>query len=369
VHKLDTVNATRNSASRIVLKLTIQDEAEDNDEAPLTREQRLTIALCLLVVCVFVTRLLTMLQSHMLGEVMLGTQGILHGTPLFRVFQNRLLGPILVDGTHWIFRQNYEDSYRLTMSLLECLSIISCYGLVRNITKQASLGLLGAASFSFAVLLVQDARYFYIWDAIDLTTMLIFAYVVFHAKADLRILLPLFFVELLNRESAAYIPLWMIIYGVSRYNCRAGFRSSSNKASVLIGALGCVLLAFGAWWTEELRMLLFKHSCVASVNLDSTHGMGQWFELVNNLQGLSAFFNPADFALALLCTVGIIYMCYSLSRQSGRDCYPIIVLLAGMLSSVWMFGIVDETRVWLDYVPFGIVYVFTFKPFAAYGNP
>jgi hypothetical protein len=120
------------------------------------------------------------------------------------------------------------------------------------------------------------------------------------------------------------------------------------------------LLALGIWWTHTIRHLLFKHSFDPKVGLDLKHSAdGQWIMIGSNFSVKTFSSDMTEYTIAVICTMAVAFMIYRLIVSQGWKSYPIACLIGLMTASVWVFARVIETRVWLDFLPFGIFYAFT----------
>jgi hypothetical protein len=316
-----------------------------------------------LVLCFFEIHTLQTIQQTGLSREVVGASGLLRGTPELRAFQNRVLGPLIVYGITKSTGQSYAQSYVAVVSLLIALANFVCCYLVYRVTRNAVTALGATLAFVIATIFLQDDSWFFLWDAIDLTIMLVFAYAVFHPRSDLKLLYPLFAIELLNRESAGFIALWIIFSAIGPL-IYSRTTPARRKAQINMAVIGAGLLAFGVIWTHALRKLFFRHSFDPKINLDLTHGSdGQWFELFYNLRFHTLQQSMTGYVTALICCLALGFLVYRLFKIRGDEAYPVALLIGAMVSCIWIFGRVVETRVWLDFVPLGIFYLFTVENF------
>jgi len=323
-----------------------------------SREKTLAAVLLLLVISLLELHSLQLIQASGYDREVVGAYGILHGTPEWRVYQNRLLGPILVQLLMKAAHTNFVMAYAHTLSLLVAGANFIVYALVRHQTSKSSTGLIASVTFAAAVIVFQDANWFYLWDAIDLSTMLAFAYLALKQSTDLRLLIPLFFVELLNRESAEFVALWIIF--ASLFTLLAASGDNLVKGRMFIKCLcGLALLGFGSWWTHWIRSRLFHHSFDPRIGLDLFHRTnGEHLTLFYNFASFTSSYNPESFMVGIIANCAIGYFLYKLLATKGLLSAPLVFLILAMVSAVWTFGVVAETRVWLEFVPFLVLFFF-----------
>ena len=313
------------------------------------------VLLVLLLISFSEFHTISLIQAGNLDSQAWQASGIVHGTPWIRVFQSRILGPYFVQAIATVIKHSYLAAYKIALFILLGLSTCICYDLVRRIRNRPYDGLIWAAVYAGLLIALQDNLTFYIWDVIDLSTMLIFAYAIFYAPNSLRLLIPLFFVELLNRESAGYVALWIALSAAGTWYCETP-TLSERKALLLQMVVGIGLLTFGTCWTHVLRALLFKHSNDPKIGLDFAHLNGEMFVLFRNLHNFIHPANKSGFAIAIVCCCVIVFMARRLFALHGKKSYPLLSLLVVMMASVWCFGLVAMTRMWLEFIPFVLMF-------------
>ena len=140
----------------------------------------------------------------LVGVCVLETRVVLH-------IQNPALG--ITDGTASPFLlgfivslsgQSFEGCYLRALQAFVWLATFLCFMLVRRETGKNALGLVAASVFAGFVVALLDPR-FSAADAVDLSTFLLFAYVVFCRPDSLPLTLGAFVVELVNHEAAVFI--------------------------------------------------------------------------------------------------------------------------------------------------------------------
>ena len=144
--------------------------------------------------------LLMILHGANLQAYAIHTISPITGHAWWRAFQNRLLAGFIIDG----ISSNVVFAYQIFIfSSLLVMNILTCY-LYKNVLPMVIL--------AFMFLALQGARFLYGWDFLDmiiLTTLLIFI----DRKANIWAYIMLFTVAIFNRESALFIPVWLIIDG------------------------------------------------------------------------------------------------------------------------------------------------------------
>jgi hypothetical protein len=265
-------------------------------------------------------------------------RAIAEGHAQWTVYQNRVAGPFLVQFLSGSTGMPFDDAYRLVLQGLWLLS----NGCAFVVGRRLNGGSAGAWTLVLANALLFVAiqhDYIYIWDYIDATTMLLFAYGAFRG-AGLRLFIPLFFIELLNREAASFIALWIMLDAANDLLLRAG-PVRWPRAGLRL-ALGAILGAGGVWWTHFIRGRLLRYHPPDFSELV----LGQQKQWPYNLMTLR---QPLQ---ALMMIGGLAYGYFRAARTLGERKVIIALLLAAMIGSTFAFSRVDETRVWVAFIPF-----------------
>lgn len=164
-------------------------------------------------------------------------RGILSGQPYSPAFANRRLGPWSFVALDRIF-----GSSEFTLSLFVYAACVALpwlgYLFSRRLgwTIKRSLGIAVALCVSFVLL--QDDYWLMIWDLYDVLFFTCLTYAIFR-RLTARQVIPLFILMLLNRETALFVPLWLMIRGYLDKDRR------TMVTAALMGLVGVVVTA--AW--------------------------------------------------------------------------------------------------------------------------
>lgn len=292
-------------------------------------------------------RAVTLIQwPHITAEVQ-AAQGVLSGYPHWRLYQSRLLGPLLVRGLARITHNPFAWAYDAVTSSLLLLANALCYQLFFLLGRSRRLA--WGYTFAYAGLFVvlQDTKWLYLWDYVDLVTLLCFAYLVF-TRTNLVLLSALFLVELLNREAATFIGLWIMMQAVRIPAGDSVKRLTFSPVPLLVGG---GLIAGGVLWTHWIRNRLF---IAQTQHAREIYVLGD--QLWKAPSNLAALFHP--FAAGTLVALIVVSVLVALLAQPGalpgEKKVKVAVLLAVMLVCVFLFALISETRVWFEFVPFGL---------------
>ncbi len=270
-------------------------------------------------------------------------RGILAGQPYSPAFANRRLGPWSFVALDRIF-----GSAEFTLSLFVYLACVALpwlgYLLSRRLgwTIKRSLGVAVALCFSFVLL--QDDYWLMIWDLYDVLLFTCLAFAIFR-RLTARQMIPLFIVMLLNRETALFVPLWLIIRGYLDRDRR------TMMIAALMGIIGVIVTA--AW-----RLPYMGRTGLPHVG-------GNHFRPAANLRILLNGNNEAWLALVLSVTVIILTWWTIRVAVRGREneFRPVIEAMsvaAALAFAIPVVGYIGELRLFLPIAP---LLIFSFVSF------
>ena len=118
-------------------------------------------------------RVIYLLHFGMLQRHLDAATGILSGHPEWVTFQSRLLGPEIAQAVAHLTHLSFSMSFRAVGAVAILTSNVVCYRLFRRVSGSPRKAITYTALYAFFVLLFQDDNWLTLWDAIDLTTMLV----------------------------------------------------------------------------------------------------------------------------------------------------------------------------------------------------
>ena len=292
-------------------------------------------------------RAVALIQGVHIKDQMSAAQGVLAGHPPWRLYQSRLLGPMLAGGLAHVTHHPFASAYNVVTRSLLLLANAVCYGMFYFLGRNRRLAWGYTLAYAGLFVVLQDTKWLYLWDYVDLVTLLCFAYLVF-TRTNLVLLSALFLVELLNREAATFIGLWIMMQAV-RIPARDGVkRLTFSPVPLLVGG---GLIAGGVLWTHWIRNRLF---IAQTQHAREIYVLGD--QLWKAPSNLAALFHPFA-AGTLVALIGVSVLVALLAQPGalpGEKKVKVAVLLAVMLVSVFLFALISETRVWFEFVPFGL---------------
>jgi hypothetical protein len=271
-------------------------------------------------------------------------KGVLEGQPYYKTYQNRFAGPVLVAAISRSTGQSFEHSYKAATALLLVSANLLGLFLFGRYTGRLEAGLMFTVAYAFLTTNLQAPMWLPIWDFVELNVMLVFAWAAF-ADAGAASLFALFLFAIFNRETALFIPVWMLVRNIIGRS--TGMTQNRNPFSKWI--LPVLMIAAGVAWTHFSRNHFFVKSHLsvpAAVNLVED----QFWMLPHTLEVVAGAAKVHILA-ALVMTLWTVAVIVGLYR-SGALYRAISIIVAGMLASILMFGLLSESRLWMSVIPF-----------------
>jgi hypothetical protein len=298
--------------------------------------------------------------------VLLNIEGVVTGHPIGRAFQNRLLGPYIVKGIAQLMSSSLFFALKLYTLLMVTVGNLLLGGLLyhhfrkmpsdRTEYRAILIALTAVALFGLLRLLL---LYYleYPWDYIDALLFMLFGYWVV-VRQPKWLLLLLFLTALLNRESCLFILLWFMlesIWGTNRPSFAAKIEGGSPLKRIdwrkffLAGLtfLGTVIIIYG------IREWLFiAPTPVEGLDLD-VEQLGNNWNLAHNVnQFLLYNWRSTLLFINLALLTAVVFLALIFRR------YPVAAIwTVCWIASIFAFGFINETRLYIPLIAFWIVYL------------
>jgi hypothetical protein len=310
----------------------------------------------LIVLTLFEIKAVNMMHIAMADRIVSAAHGIVIGVPQWRIYQNRLLGPWLVFGlSRLFFGGKYAHAYSAVTSISLLAVNILTYRLFLRLgtPRPNALGYALAGMAAFVAL--QDQEWLYLWDYLDLLVFTAFVYGVY-TNRRWPYFLVLFLIELFNREAAAYISLWMILDSVTLRDSetKIAYWREWYKFDVLSFVVGVVTFIAGTFWTQWIRLRLFKHSEFPDVGLDLNHLHGNTLSLSGNiadfLKDMTAT-TPQMYFLDFLIIPALLLYFWKIRHFLSLTSLKLVAIILVMLLGIILYAKIAEPRVFLSILP------------------
>lgn len=314
--------------------------------------------LCAIAVTVLEFKAVDTTERSRVG--VMNVQGILSGRPFVKTYQSRVLGPRIVGKFSRVSGRSLEWSLQVFCIAVLLLTNVTAIFLFVRESGSWETGALYTGAYALLFAGLQQPNWLPVWDYLDLLIMLVFAWAVV-TRAPLRVLIPLFLIELLNRETALFIPLWIIIdsLNVSRARGRAAFRI--DAVWNLLAGVG--LIAGGVAWTHFARNWHFVKATFAMPPQVQIVGDQTWMLALTPY--IIAMADRADVIAMTAIVIWSVFLIVRGWRSENEQRRKESLLLAALVLANFMFGRITETRIWFAVSPFLLWMTFVGLPRAA----
>ena len=272
--------------------------------------------------------------------------GVVTGHPQWIAYQNRLLGPYLVNLISAIGLSNVSAVKVFSLLTITIQNFVF-FGLLAKTGIPFRKSVLYVVFYSFVFICIQDYG-FYTWDSIDAILFTLFAWGIFQGKSTTYFIY-LFLVAIINRESALFISLYLVIDSFQINNMKIHLSSKSKLA------IGSFLTISGVIYTKLIRDYLF----ISQPNgfSDSAHAqIGNQIHFYKNI--LDLFFNnltSINILNSILIIGSVIYLAYFIKHYTDRQLKAFVVFII-LVVNILIFGLINETRMYIILVPFLIFF-------------
>lgn len=278
-------------------------------------------------------------------------RGVLSHKPHWLAYQNRLLAPYSVYGIS-LFGISFEKALMVFYVLAIICQTVILYILLLKCTKNNfSLSILYVIFFSFMFIGIQHS-WFYTWDSLEVIFFILFSWGIWRKKPALYFI-ALFFVALINKESAIFIAIFLVVDAFQFQNREGSFLPAIKLSSIAKLVTGSFLTFFGVVYTKLVRDYLFIVSSEPDLGDDSSHRvLGNHFTLPENLQAFSSenLLSP-DIINSLFLIGLVLYLLWLFDGFEEPD-YKAFIIIVLIIFSIFLFGLINETRIYAPLLPF-----------------
>jgi hypothetical protein len=276
-----------------------------------------------------------------LDFVVESVRGILNGTPVYKAWQQRLLGPLVVAGLDLVTGETARSLLLVRAGTLVVANLL-LYRVVRARGGGAASACAAVAAFAIARV-ISVYRLEYPWDGID---AILFVIAGDWAARDRRLasLGPVLLVGLLNHETVLYLPLWALLAPLEP---RARRETATALATAVV--LGAIIVA--------VRHLAYRGQPVlpGQVFEPTTPFLSNPLHVAHNARALFEWnWRPGGrpaVSIALFASTALLG--WSAARPATRR---LALWSFGVLATIVCFGFVNETRLYLPLIAFAIAY-------------
>lgn len=308
------------------------------------------IIIGIIVLSLFEMRIISFIHNQSLPKLALISDSVLQGKVYNCAFQNRLIGPLAVRAIQTFLGLSVPKSYFIFILLMLPVTNIILFMLFYRLSRDENVSLRYLLYLILSFILLQDNDYFYSWDVVGLLLFSLFAFGIFMRRST-SFFIFLFTVAIFNKEDALFIPLWLIIDAFALEG-KKRFKSYVQDYQKL--GIGMILILAGAGFIKYIRAKLW-------VFRPEFAGFGNQFELFISLKRL---FYENFFNLKIIITLFVISVAYFFFMNRKRMSFytiKIVVLFFCMYVATITFGVIHETRIWFNIIPFMLMFHMHFQ--------
>jgi hypothetical protein len=197
----------------------------------------------------------------------------------------------------------------------------------------------------------------FLWDFIDILIFTLFAYGIL-VHRPLWYFVVLFAVQIFNRESALFIAFYIFIDSIQWHPRLAVISKGKLAVSLLLAALGMMYIKY-------IRDTFF-HGPPREYAYQGLPGLiGSENHLWQNIKFFAGNFyylfkfNPNFNVIVSIFIILLFYLGYRFMRSDTPELKQASVILSVVIFSIFVSGLIMETRMWLITLPFiGLLHIF-----------
>ncbi len=332
-----------------------QCQPERKNEDPMTITQRsATLGAGLATFFALVQfRLIVLVLGPNYGRAVDAASGVLSGHPHWRAFQPRVLGPLLIELTSLVFPSFLAAHVFYSIVTVAIMGFLAWrLGWRLGGTVGSALLALFIFEASFAFLL--SPPWLYAWDYLDIIVFLVFVDFVVAGK-PWPWFTCLLAVGILNRQTTAFVAVWMIFEALSRWHFGRKDRRPAPLDRTLLAA-GIAGLALAVAIDEAITHMLFIEEIGPKIFTDvgpEQAGQFQKFQLFVNLPIVWRSLTQFQYALPFLILIFLV-LCVALAvalMRVDRRYVALGLTFIAMVLADFAYGHFTETRVYVELIP------------------
>ena len=275
---------------------------------------------------------------------------VIAGTPGFAINQSRVLAPYSVAYLSLLLGGDFGLAHVIFMCVMTFIAGLLFLVLASRLFGRQA-GWFAFITFHMLFSTLLNEQWLFAWDHYSIIAFTLFVYFVM-ADKSWRWFTALFAVAIFNRESALFIALWMVLHALCiGWHARAsdGWWRHINKGLGLAGLL-CGVAGIAIIRTLRTTLLVHEENAAPGV----VHNL-----LVTWPHNLSATIDAftSNFGMRLVCPGFLVItavVAIALARRNPPRFLALSLTHLALVVSIFLFGVITETRVMLELVPFVI---------------
>ena len=309
----------------------------------------LLAACCLAVLSFSEDRAVGLIQAANAPAQIEVVRGIIAGRPYWKAFQNRLLGPEIVWWAGRLTGVSLKRCYEVFCWAAVFVANTICFLLFLNHGKNRARAWFYTVVYAGAFVALQDVQWLYLWDYLDLSFTLLFAWAAVIGGVPWWQFVALLTLQLLNRESAVFIALWLVVDSIRfERTARGALKIRVVSRQFWVGlATGTA----GMFWTQHIRnaLCLQETGVVPRPEMHET-ATGQFLMLRVTLDLLREPLTTTSATLLLLIGA-LVYLLARAWRPLGPRAWKVGLILGVQVAANFCLAFIFELRVWFMLLP------------------
>lgn len=277
------------------------------------------------------------------ADIVFDSFRVFEGWAEWRIYQSRILLPYLIGGISDLTGVDFAVVRELVQNGIFILTNAFLFWLIDRRFRNSWLALRTVFIHVLLFVYFQTKMFYYDWDTVDQLIFPLFAFAIL-ARLDLRWFAGLFLLELLNRESAAFIGVLLIVCAI------VPATGSAPKLRLGYGFLGLGMVAISGVTARTLRESL--HLDAARELFEGQLIMGQMWKLPSNMvQILPPYISIKQFYPWIV--IGLFAFYAARSWRTGYIPARQLVIVGVCIGvSLFCFADLTETRVFIPITSF-----------------
>jgi len=308
-----------------------------------------SIALCRLAAFVF--------QPEDYARIAEISLGVTTGYPVWKTFQNRVLGPYIIKALTFS-PLDYIQAFIVFQIVTVSIAAFLCWFLGRKYGGNNQSALLALTVFVACFALILSPPWLYSWDLIDVIVFILFVHLVL-AGMSLPWFIGLFAVAILNRDSALFVPLWLVLDPIVRFFCQRSYKlrpAAVDYRQILAGA-ACIVVGFLI--LESLKRNLIVEDVGPKLYPNVATYFGTYnIAIVPNVtrlkDSLTHFTSPFRFVIPIFLAI-VIVLGAGVVRLDPPRYLALYLVELSFMASLFVFGYFYETRIYLPLIAFVVM--------------
>lgn len=279
-----------------------------------------------------------------LAEVSLG---VTTGHPVWKMWQSRVLGPYIIKALTF-GSLDYVKAHMLFQIVTVAIAAFLCWRLGRKYGGSDQSALLALTLFVMCFALLLSPPWLYSWDFIDIIVFILFIDLVLSGMS-LCWFIGLFAIAILNRDSAVFIALWLILDPLVRFIYQRQYKLAAASLDWRRMLAGALCIAVGFLTVELLTQNLLVEARISANSYPSR--LPQNIHILRKLLTFTReFWIVVPVFLAMVTALGACVV-----RRDPQRYLALYLVELSIMALFFVFALLDETRIYLVLIPFVVM--------------